>query len=77
MTTDKRGPGFQETDEDIELRDTPPTEAEWEALDAWIFRNKDALNASIQRSREQFARGEYHSMEEVMAEALAKIRSKG
>jgi plasmid stabilization system protein ParE len=45
MTTDKRGPGFQDSDEDVELRDTPPTEAEWEALSFYIIEQSRALRA--------------------------------
>jgi len=77
MSTDKRPPGFQETDEDLELRDTPPTEAEWEAIDAWIYRNRHALNASIRKGREEYARGETLNGEEVFEEILAKLRAKG
>jgi hypothetical protein len=49
------------------------TEAEW---DAWGERNKDALQESFRKAREQFARGESHPLDEVMAEleARAKLR---
>jgi hypothetical protein len=44
-----------------------PSEADWAEIDAWLERNKDALNESIRKSREQFARGEYHTTDEVKA----------
>ncbi|MEJ0025861.1 MAG: hypothetical protein WDN01_07530 [Rhizomicrobium sp.] len=60
-----------EDDEDF-LR--PPTEQETAELDAWIERNKDALNASIRRAREDFARGESYTLEDVMAEIRERRR---
>ncbi len=60
-----------EDDEDF-LR--PPTEQETAELDAWIDRNKDALNASIRRAREDFARGESYTLEDVMAEIRERRR---
>jgi len=46
------------------------TEAEWLA---WEERNKDALIESFREAREQFARGECHTLEEVMARVRATI----
>ena len=73
MTTDKRPPGFQETDEDLELGAAPLTDAE---LDAWIYRTRHALNESIRKGREEYARGETRPGDEVFEEILAKLRTK-
>jgi hypothetical protein len=51
-------------------RDEGLTEAEW---DAWGERNKEALNASIRKAREQIARGEGYTLEEAVARAKAAI----
>ena len=75
MTTPKPVPKEIEAPED-ELSDEefmrlhgikPLTPEEEAAEDAWIKRNKDALNASIREAREQFALGEYYTLEEVEA----------
>jgi hypothetical protein len=50
----------------------PMTPAEEAEMDAWLLRNKDALNASIRKSREQFARGEFYTQEQVDAELAAR-----
>ncbi len=42
--------------------------------DAWIARNKDALNASIREAQAQIARGEYYTLEETMARVRATIK---
>jgi hypothetical protein len=48
-------------------------------LEAWEERNKDALQASFDRAREAYARGEWYTWEEVKAEleAQAKRRQAG
>lgn len=46
------------------------TEAEW---DAWGERNKEALNASIEKARQEYLRGEYYTIEETMARVRAAI----
>jgi hypothetical protein len=60
---------------DVEYRQdiAMPTEEEWAEADRWLERNKDALNESIRRSDEEFARGEYYTHEEVMAHIKALI----
>jgi hypothetical protein len=77
MTTPPTKPdpdGF--ADDDVPFR--APTEEEWAELDAWEERNKDALNASIRRAREEYARGEFVTHEEVLrlleADRLARAR---
>jgi predicted transcriptional regulator len=58
------------TKEDLEPRDVAADEA---ALDAWLERNKDAINASADKAREEFERGEYYTHEEVWAEIWARL----
>ena len=59
-------------DDDAPFRE--PTEEEWAEVDAWTERNKDALNESIRQAREQFARGEFFTHEEVWARVRATIK---
>jgi hypothetical protein len=47
------------------------TEAEW---DAWGERNKEALQESFRKAEEQYARGEYYTLDEVMARTKAAIK---
>jgi hypothetical protein len=63
------GTKYRYTAEDLESRDPVADEA---ALDAWIERNKDALNASIRKADEEFAHGKYFTLDEVMAELKAR-----
>jgi hypothetical protein len=57
------------TEEDLAPRDHAADEA---ALDAWLERNKDALNASADRAREEYERGEYYTHEQVWADIKAQ-----
>jgi len=59
------------TEEDLAPRDHAADEA---ALDAWIERNKDALNASIDKARAEFERGHYFTHEQVWAEVSARLK---
>ncbi|MEI9929354.1 MAG: hypothetical protein WDM89_01975 [Rhizomicrobium sp.] len=57
---------------DVEYRhDEGLTEAEW---DAWGERNKDALQASFDKAREDYARGHYYTLDEVMAHIRARAK---
>lgn len=49
-----------------------PTEAEW---DAWIARNLDEINESLDRARREFAEGKAKpwDIEEMLAEARAEL----
>jgi hypothetical protein len=47
------------------------TEAEW---DAWGERNKEALQESFRKAKEQYERGEYYTLEETIARAKAAIK---
>ncbi len=54
----------------------PMTEAEEAEMDAFLFRNREAINASIRRARENFARGESFTLDEVMARVRKQLRSR-
>ena len=56
--------GFRYTEEDLAPRDLAADEA---AMDAFLERNKDAINAGVKLADEQFARGEYFTEAEVFA----------
>jgi hypothetical protein len=55
--------------EDLEPRDAVHDEA---ALDAYLKRNKDALNDSVKKSRSEFERGEYFTLDQAMADVRAQ-----
>jgi antitoxin ParD1/3/4 len=69
MSTKAEKPKFRYLPEDLESRDPVADEA---AVDAWVKRNKGALNESIRQADEEFARGEYYTLDEVMAELKAR-----
>ena len=54
-----------------QAKDEGLTQAEW---DAWGARNKEALQASFRRAEEEYKRGHYHTLEEVMAELKAQAK---
>ena len=62
-------PGFRYTEEDLAPRDVAAEEA---AMGAYIERNKDGINASIDLAREQYARGEFFTHDQVFAELKAQ-----
>ncbi|MEI9992108.1 MAG: hypothetical protein WDM86_18980 [Rhizomicrobium sp.] len=62
-----------EDDDDIPR---PPTEQEEAELDAWIERNKDALNASFRKADAEYARGHYYTLEEVLAHLESDRRAR-
>jgi hypothetical protein len=57
------------TEEDLAPRDHAADEA---ALDAWLRRNKDAINASADKAREEFERGHYYTLDQVIADVKAQ-----
>ncbi len=57
------------TEEDLAPRDHAADEA---AMDAWIERNKDALNASIRKSRAEYEQGKYRTLDEVITAVKAQ-----
>lgn len=61
------------TEEDLAPRDAAADEA---ALDAWLERNKDALNASFDKAKAEYERGEYFTHEQVWAEIKALLARK-
>ncbi len=54
-----------------ELTPRDPTEDD-AAIDAYLKRNRAALNASIRKAKAEFERGEYLTLEQVMAEITAQ-----
>ncbi len=62
-------PDGRYTPEDLQPRDAA---ADDRAADAYLERNKDALNASIEKARAEFERGEYFTLDQVMADAKAQ-----
>lgn len=44
--------------------------------DAYLWRNRHAINESIRKGREEYARGHYYTMEEVMAEIKARAKKR-
>jgi predicted transcriptional regulator len=62
-------PGFRYTKEDLAPRNVAAEEA---AMGAYIERNKDGINASIDLAREQYARGEFFTHEQVFADLEAQ-----
>ncbi len=72
ITTKKqppRRPVFRYAPEDLAPRDAAADEA---ALDAYVKRNKDALNASIENAHAEFERGEYFTLDQTMADVRAQ-----
>jgi len=61
---------------DDELFGSELSEAE---MEAWIARNRDAINESLREARQEFAEGktEPWSMEDVMAEVEEELRKEG
>lgn len=64
-----RKSGFRYAPEDLTPRDLAADEA---FLDAFIKRNKDALEASIAKARAQIMRGEYFTRDQVMSDIKAQ-----
>jgi hypothetical protein len=60
---------FRYEPEDLEPRDHA---ADLAAMDAFLLRNKDALNASIEKAHAEFERGEYFTLEQVRANLAAQ-----
>ena len=72
----KKPPEKGLSESEVEYRhDEGLTDAEW---DAWFERNKEALQQSFRKAREEYERGEYYTLEEAMAELeeRAKRRQK-
>ena len=74
-TSDTQKPIDEMSDAEFERwLENPQTSPEEEAaLEAWGQRNKDALAKSIKEADEAFERGEYTSLEDVVAEVRASI----
>jgi hypothetical protein len=71
MTKKPPKPGMEESEAEYKPRDedyVPEDE-----FDAFLWRNRRALNASARKAREEYARGEYYTLDEVMARVRANI----
>ncbi|MBV9991834.1 MAG: hypothetical protein JOZ72_11130 [Alphaproteobacteria bacterium] len=44
--------------------------------DAYLYRNRHAINESCDRADEEYARGNYYTIEEVMAHIRATIKAR-
>lgn len=67
----KKPPKKGLSEPEVEYRhDEGLTEAEW---DAWGERNKEALQESFRKAREQLARGEGRTLDQVMRRVRATI----
>jgi predicted transcriptional regulator len=61
--------GVRYAPEDLAPRDVAADEA---VLDTYLQRNKDALNASIEKAHAEFEKGEYFTLDRVMADVRAQ-----
>jgi len=72
---EKLADSFRYQSEDLEHPDPAAAEA---SLDSYLQRNKDAINASIDQDHAEFERGEYFTLEQVMADIDSqRQRSRG
>jgi hypothetical protein len=71
MTTKPPKKGLSEPEAAYRHEDNVLSEAE---MEAWFERNKDALKASIEEAQAQIERGEWYTLEEVMAELKAQAK---
>ncbi len=67
MTSKSTKPDAELPTEEEDEPFRPMTEAEEAEMDAFLFRNRDEINASIRKAREEFARGDFYTLDEVMA----------
>jgi hypothetical protein len=72
-------PAKPETDDFDDLSDlygAPLTEVE---MEAWIERNRDEINESLEQARQELAEGKATpwSMDEIMAEVREELRKEG
>lgn len=62
-------PAIRYAPEDLAARDAAADDA---AVDAYVARNKDALNASIKKAHAEFERGEHFTLDQVSADIAAQ-----
>ena len=70
MSDKPRKPGLEESEAPYKPEEEYVPEDEF---DAYLWRNRHAINASARKAREEYARGEYHTIDEVMARVMAEI----
>ena len=71
MTEKPPKKGLAEPEVQHRHKDDGATDSEW---DAWFKRNGKALNASIRKAREEYARGHYYGVDEVMKRVRTEIK---
>ena len=65
MSDKPRKPGLEES----EAQYKPEEEyVPKDAFDAYLWRNRHAINASCAKAEEEYRQGKYHTLDEVMAE---------
>ncbi len=64
-----RKAGFRNAPDDLVPRDAAAEEV---FMESFMKRNKEALNASIEKARAQVARGKYFTRDQVMADVKAQ-----
>jgi predicted transcriptional regulator len=71
MNTKKPPKGMSEPETEYRQEDD---EIGDEQIERWLERNADAINASCDEAEAQIARGEWFTLEEVMASVRADIK---
>jgi hypothetical protein len=74
MSDKPRKPGLEESEAQYKPEDDDTVEFTDAYWDAWIERNSEALRESLREANAQIERGEYRTLEEVIARAKAEIR---
>jgi predicted transcriptional regulator len=74
MSDKPRKPGLEESEAQYKPEDDDAVEFTDAYLDAWFERNAEALNASLDEAEAQIERGEWYTLEEVMARVRAEIK---
>ena len=74
MSDKPRKPGLEELEAQYKPEDDETVEFPDAYLDAWLERNAEALNASCDEAEAQIERGEWSTLEEVMAELEAQAK---
>lgn len=70
---DNSQPAVRYADEDLTPRDSAADDV---AIDAYIKRNKSALDASIAKAKSEFEHGDYFGFDEVGSEIAEQKRSR-
>ena len=76
MTKKPTQPGMEESEAPYKPQDGFEDYVPEDELDAFLWRNRHAINASARKAREEYARGQYHTIEEVMAELAERAKQR-